>query len=269
MAHMRNSDRSAGESQPEGVRVAKKIFQFGSSWENRVLLVVLVVLLAASIITSVFNVNARWQTPLIFLALIAIINLLTPVGEIHSDVRYLRQLSSSARISPYSTVDAFYADLRHALTKADYNLDLTHIRDNPPDDFKDHTSGWYDTLLDWLAADGSRSARRIISVRNEQMREWAETLATTAQEQPRLHVAVVDWSVGAPAINMAIIDGNVVFLAVTGQLLERTCGVAIEDKAVAQYFVDYYNNLWGHAMPLGDYLRGHPRSLTKQGELTP
>jgi hypothetical protein len=228
--------------------------------ETKLLLGLLAVLFVASILTSIFNVDAKWQTPLIFLALIAILRLLTPVDEIHTDVRYLRELSSSAKISPFPTIDAFYADLRHALSKATYSLDLTHIRDNPPQDFGEHASGWFEAVLEWLSKDSARSARRLISVRNEGMRTWAAELQRASSQVSRLQVRVVDWSVDAPAINMAIVDANVVFLAVTGELLERTRGIAVEDHAVASYFTDYYNNLWHAAVPLDEFLsRAAPR----------
>lgn len=224
------------------------------SLEQRVLFLILIILFAASVVTAILNVEARWQVPLIFLALIAIIRLLTPVEEIHSDVRYLRELSVSAKISPYPSLDAFYADLRHALSKAEYTLDLTHIRDNPPTDFSEHTSGWYDAIGEWLEKDSTRTARRVIAVRNDAMRHWATQLLRMVKKLPRFQVRVVDWEIDAPAINMAIVDGAVVFLAVTGEMLERTRGIAVEDQTVAHYFADYYANLWNAAVPLDRFL---------------
>lgn len=232
--------------------------------EQRVLLGILTVLCIGSIITAIANVEARWQVPLIFLALITIIRLVTPVEEIHSDVRYLRELSASARISPYPSLDAFYSDLRHALGRAKYTLDLTHIRDNPPDDFGDHTAGWFDAVAEWVQKDSSRSVRRLVSVRNDRMYDWVQQLASVAVEIPRFQVRVVKWDIDAPAINMAIIDGNVVFLAVTGEMLERTRGIAVEDQAVAHYFTDYYNNLWRSAMPLASYLAKKARPTKRR-----
>lgn len=222
--------------------------------EHKVLLVILVILFVGSVVTAIENVEARWQVPLILLALIAIIRLVTPVEEIHTDVQYLKSLSTSAKVNPYPSLEAFYADLRHALSQAKYTLDLTHIRDNPPADFGDHASGWFDAVVDWLEADPARSVRRLIAIRNEAMHEWAQELERVSDRLPRLEVRVVTWNIDAPAINVAIIDGNVVFLAVTGEMLERTRGIAVEDPGVAHYFSDYYNNVWHCADSLSSYL---------------
>ena len=232
--------------------------------ENRILVVTIVVLFVASIVKAIFGIEARWQIPLVFLSLLAIIRLLYPVEQIHTDVRYLRDLSTSAKISPYPTLDAFYSDLRHALSRAQYTLDLTHIRDNPPADFGEHTSGWFDAVAEWVTKDSARSVRRLIAVRNEAMQEWAEELHAAAARLPQFHIRVVKWDIDAPAVNMAIIDTSVVFLAVTGEMLERTRGIAVEDQAVAQYFSDYYNNLWHAGVPLDEFLASW--SSRRQGD---
>lgn len=136
---------------------------------------------------------------------------------------------------------------------------LTHIRDNPPADFGEHASGWFEAVVEWLEAVPERSVRRLIAVRNEAMYLWAEQLQQVGSKIARFQVRVVTWTIDAPAINVAIIDDNVVFLAVTGEMLERTRGIAVEDTSVAHYFSDYYNNLWHCAQPLGEYLQDHSR----------
>jgi hypothetical protein len=57
------------------------------------------------------------------------------------------------------------------------------------------------------------------------MREWAEGLLQSMHKCRRFEVRVVDWRVDAPAVNMAIIDNEVVFLAVTSDSVTRTGGV--------------------------------------------
>jgi hypothetical protein len=231
--------------------------------ENRVLLVVLTALLVVSIAGSVIGVNVRWQIPLIFLALIVIIRLLTPVAQIHMNVKYLRQLSASATVKPFASVTSFYEDLRHALSAAESTVDLTHIRDNPPSDFARQSNGWYEATLEWAQNGASRSVRRLISVRGDAMQAWASELRRLTDQVPNFQVRVVVWSIDAPAINMAIFDERVVFLAVSGEVFERAKGIGIENKEVAHYFNSYYEKLWHASRPLGEYLDSQRSRATR------
>ena len=234
---------------------------FWDRLESRLLVLVLFVLLGASVITAALKIDASWQTPLIFLALLAILRLVTPVDEIHADVRYLRDVAGLS-VQTYPTVDTFYADLRHAVDEAGMTLDLTHIRDQPPSDFTgSQPSEYFKQVLRFAETGEGRLVRRIISVRNDEMRVWAEDLDLHTRELRRYQIRVVDWSIAAPAVNMAIVDTRAAFLAVTGETIERTRGIAVEDERVAQYFVEYYNTLWRDAVPLHEFLEHHARAI--------
>ena len=162
---------------------------------NRVALVVLTCLLVISAVGSVVKIGVQWQIPLIYFALLVIIRLLTPVADIHSDVKYLRELSESAKVSPFPDVTAFFENLRHALSAAESTVDLTHIRDTPPAHFTEQTKGWFDAVIEMARKDPSRSLRRIISVRTPAMLEWATELRKIADSMPNFQVRVVDWNV--------------------------------------------------------------------------
>jgi hypothetical protein len=229
--------------------------------ENRLLLFALIVLLGASVATAALHVNAAWQSPLIFLALIAILRLVVPVDEIHEDVKYLRGVAGLS-VQTYPTVEAFYIDLRHAVNEAELSLDLTHIRNQSPVEFVGREpSEYFREVLDWVSTNESRAVRRIIAVRNHEMLIWAQQLAVETEQFARYRVHVIDWSIESPAINLALVDSRVAFLAVTGETVERTRGIAIEDEHVATYFVEYFNNLWREAKPLKDFLANLPENL--------
>lgn len=221
--------------------------------EDRLLVAAIFVLLLVSIAGAVLKIDPAWQSPLIVTALLAILRIVTPVDEIAANVKYLRELAGTA-VQTYSTVDAYYSDLLHAMSKATASLDLTHIRDQPPSDFiGSHPGEYFKHVRDWVSSTDGRYVRRIIAVRNPKMRAWAEELARQTKDLP-YKVRVIDWSVDVPAINMTIVDGRALFLAVTGEVLERTRGLAIEDERVAEAFTEYYNTLWRSAEPLDDYL---------------
>jgi hypothetical protein len=193
--------------------------------------------------------------PLIFLALMAILRIVVPVDEIHEDVKYLRNVAGLS-VQTYPTVDLFYRDLRHAVDEATASLDLTHVRDQPPSDFEgSEPSDYFSQVINWVIADASRSVRRVIAVRNDRMLDWAKQLYSETSHCTRYQVRVIDWSIAAPAINLAIVDKRVAFLAITGESIERTRGLGVEDDRVAGYFSDYFNSLWHEGRPLETFLK--------------
>jgi hypothetical protein len=226
--------------------------------EKRVVVAIVIVLFVLSSVMATLGqeIPARWAPPVVLAALLVIILQISPVEEIHRDVRFLRELTVGVKVKTSDSIRKFYGDLLHALNSAEKTLDLTHIRDQPPDEFGESSTGYFEGVLKWLNEDSDRSVRRIISVRNRKMRAWAQYLATQCEEYPGFQVRVIEWTIDAPAINVAIIDGQAVFLALTGEALQRTGGVALEDERVARFFSDYYDNLFNAATPLATYLAG-------------
>ncbi len=222
--------------------------------ENRLLTIVLIVLGFGSIVTAIIGVDAKWQVPLVFFALIFIIRILNPVEQIHEDVRYLRDATVAIPVRSFPSVEEFFADLRHAESQATHRLDLTHIRSTPPEDFGNNASGWYDEVLSWVDGADDRRARRIITIQNRRMFEWAARLQEDVVDRPRFEIRVLSWSNDAPAVNMAIVDEQAVFLAVTGDAAHRTTGIAVSDPDVGRYFRDYYDELFRKSRPLGEAL---------------
>lgn len=232
--------------------------RFTSSTEDRVLLIFLGLLFALSVAVPVLEsltdrrIPPSWTVPVILAALYAILRLVGAVPEIRTDVRYLREVAD-VRVQRMPNVKEFYESLDGAVRNATSTLDLTHIRDTPPGDFGDQATRFFAQLVDWCTVEG-RSARRIICVRNPAMLAWARQLADETRHLSRFSVRVVDWSTEAPAINMAIVDGKAVYLALTGATTERTRGLGIEDEDATQYFSDYYDNLWRGARDLDGWL---------------
>ncbi len=201
---------------------------------------------------------ARFTAPAILMALLLIIFLISPVEQIHKDVRFLRETTVGVKVKTFDSMRQFYKALDDALDAARRSLDLTHIRDNPPDDFGTNAATYYEGVINWLNEDSDRSVRRIIAVRNARMHAWAVQLSEQCQKSAGFQVRVINWAIDAPAVNMAVIDEQVVFLALTGDALQRTGGVALEHDLVGRFFGDYYDNLFKAAQPVQDYAREHP-----------
>lgn len=189
---------------------------------------------------------------LTLVALIAIITLLDPVEEINQGVKFLQTRTPSRSIP---SVNQMYSELNRAVDSATSSLDLTHIRDQRPEAFGEEAEKYNARITVWLKEAPGRSVRRIISANHPDMQAWAKDLLTEVKVTPGYHVKVVDWSINAPAPNLAIIDQRLVFLALSGDLPERTKGFVVEDPTTAEYFTDYYAGLWNAANDLEEYVK--------------
>lgn len=214
----------------------------------------LVAMLAWSVVAAIIRLPPTWQIPPVFMALLAIVKMVAPLEQIDETVQSI-QSSVEAQVKRYGGAEDFYADLSRSVRRAGTHIDLTHIRDSPPEDFKGSApTGYFNYLLDWLAVSRSRTIRRVICVRNAKMRAWALQLHDAADKRPNLHVRVIECGAETPIINMAILDNSEVYITFTGDIPERTPGVSIKDPAISRYFSEYYSTLWRAAEPLDSYL---------------
>jgi len=232
----------------------KTIFGSDTDSERQILRIALPLFTAYAFVATIFSWGAEWSVPLILFALTLLVNQVKPVEEIHQDVKYLRDVNEKVPVKPYGSASAFFEGLAAAVKSAKNTADLTHIRDTPPKEFGSKSVDYYDAVYEWVKDAEDRSIRRIVSVRNDEMVEWAKSLAKKARKCERFNVRVVNWEIDAPAINMAVIDGEVVFLALTGSDVHRTGGTAVEDVNIASYFTSYYETLWNASTPLHEFL---------------
>jgi hypothetical protein len=91
----------------------RRLFRFAKLSDNA-LRVSLVVLAVGSVVTAVVDatklaeIDAAWLIPLVLIALLAIIQTLDPVEEIHSDVRYLRTQAPEVKVQRFQGPKDFY-----------------------------------------------------------------------------------------------------------------------------------------------------------------
>lgn len=216
--------------------------------------IVLLVLAMASVLFALIGVPQAWGTPLILLALLAVIQMIRPIDELSRDLRYLRAVSNGITIQVFRTTPEFFSALADSVSRATSTLDLTHIRDQPPSEFGAQMVSYSDAIVRWVR-DEDGSARRIIAVNSEAMFAWALQLRAELAGLPRYQVRVVEWAPGTPSLNFAILDGRAVYLSVTGSTLQRTRGLGVEDQDVGLYFSEYYETLWRSAVDLDEFLR--------------
>ncbi len=234
-----------------------KQLRFDHRFETRIVSIILSIFMILSILSGYIekfiDIPSRWEIPIILLALLMITRMLPTIYNIDENMRKLRQEIGYMEVKRYDTYGEFYKDLEISLSMAKVSLDLTHIRDDPPDHFVLGES-YFDRIEKWLIEHPGFPCRRIIAVNNEPMSRWADELSEMTKKHRNFHVRACDWSSKFPMINMAIIDGEKVFLAITADIAERTAGLRIEDPAMAKYFGDYYDNVWAHSNELSDAL---------------
>jgi hypothetical protein len=222
----------------------------------------LLVLAIASVVLAVLDgiglvdVNATWIIPLVLIALLAIIQTLDPVEEIHSDVRYLRTQAPEVKVQRFQGPRDFYTVYNGAIRNASARLDLTHVRPDSPARFGPEAEASARLVTDFVENGGS--VRRVISIRNEDMKTWARQLEKESRGQTNYHVAVVNWGSEVPPINMAIVDARAVFLTVAGTTPDRMNGIGIEDAVTGEYFSAYYEQLYASGVELSRWLDDHP-----------
>jgi len=168
----------------------------------------------------------------------------------------LAQLSSSS-LRPLSGRQ-FYTAMLAEVNRARYRIMTTFIRHRPPAYFLDFTdeetsraaSAYFDGILRWSDLPGPRSARRIICTPNAEMKDWAEQFRRETARFSRHEIRVVEWSLAADAINMAIFDDSVAFLAFTTGAAQQLNGFRIDDPDFVRCSVGHFEQLWSEARKL-------------------
>lgn len=211
-----------------------------------------------------WDIPASWNIPIIIFTLGAILKLLSPVPEIHSDTAYLKQaldLGSkelvtqaeqlralmqqavgSHSIVAFPTAAQYYLELNKALKTTQRTIDLTHIRGEDPQQYYGIDDGWFDNVMRWVEDGKGREVRRIMTVRDG-MRDWATSLAEQT-EGTQFKVKVVDWPRQFAALNMAIMDDERVYLALPGPSPQRSPGIATDDEHTVKHFGTFFNELY-------------------------
>lgn len=181
--------------------------------------------------------------------------------EVKKRLEEVARNRSFSQITPYPTYQAYYNDLLLMLDKATTRIDLTHIRNQPPDDFRG-VNEWFNRVLHWAEDHPMGRLRRIIAVANGDMYEWAESLHEVEKklETANFEVRVCDWQSSFPSVNMAIFDRKIASIALTSSDATDTAGFSVTQPLITEYFVDYYNNIWSTSVPLGRFLEEHDRS---------
>jgi hypothetical protein len=220
--------------------------------ETKITQLLILMLLVASIVSAVLELETRWLIPVLLLALLLIVRMLFGVAEssdaVRDSVASLVRASTTATVTTYGSADEFY---RAAAASAGDQLALTYLRTVAPTNRQNlAATSYFDAIQEWLAGDEHRSARRVICLRGDQpegpMNEWIESEYAFARERPNFEIRLLEWPAKTDAINMAIIDRQSVFLLFSGDNDVRLHGMSVRSAPLADYLLEYFAGLWRH-----------------------
>lgn len=244
----------------------KKV-KFDQHFEIKVASLILAVFIIVSIMSGYIekfvHLPKGWEIPIILASLLLISRTLMTLYRVDDNIKKLLSNIGWMEVKRYDTYQDFYHDLNIEMKKAKISLDLTHIRNEPPADFV-LGKAYYDGVKDWCQSNPGAPVRRITAINNLQMLNWAHQLLNMSDECKNFYVRICDWQSEFPMINMAILDHSKVFVAITSDVAERTSGLQINDKIMAKYFCDYFENVWAHSEKLTKLALANKESAISQ-----
>lgn len=234
--------------------------------EDKVILVICVIVVGASVVGAVYDWPPTVLLPLIFVALYAILRNLLPLRGMHETLRQTQAELGEVKAELaghqcpkfryYANNAEFYSALSEAvLGSAENQLDLWYVRQTPPTTLAQKAAKrYFENVLRWARENSSRSVRRLICVNSEEMRQWAFVHHAQTRQVLNYEAHIVEWDIKADLLNMAIVDERLVFLAFSGATGQAIRGMSMEDPEAAKYFTDYFNQHWLSSTRLGAWV---------------
>lgn len=164
----------------------------------------------------------------------------------------------------YTTNSEFYDACRQGIMAATQDIRVTYIRQYPPNEITStEAAQYFAAILDWAAAPGARSVTRVYGVPAE-----ASVARTKLLRFLRLHLQeitdrdlrnyaplVYEYTARADGLNMALLDEDVSFLAISlGYSPQRLSGIRIDSERYTKSLITYFDQLSAGCTSLADYL---------------
>lgn len=236
--------------------------------EDRIILVACLGVAGGSVVGTIFDWPSVVYLPFIFLALYATLRILLPLRGLHETLRqaHVDLAEIKERMIDHECVDfrryennaEFYGALAGVVNgEARNQIDVWYVRRVPPTAFvQKEARRYFASVLSWAKSHPSGSVRRLVCVNSPEMREWTRRHHEETRQIAGYEARVVEWAIDADLLNMAVIDGRVVFLAFSGATDQAMRGMSIRDPGVAKYFTDFFNQHWSTATRLSAWVKG-------------
>ncbi|MEU2036648.1 hypothetical protein [Nocardia amamiensis] len=162
-----------------------------------------------------------------------------------------RPAVNGATLQPV-TGSRFYTTMLAEVRRARYRIMTTYIRLRPASYFIGFTDeetsraarAYFEGIVAWAAGPSPRSVRRVIATPTAEMTAWAQQLVRATAEYPNYRIRVIDWPLTADAVNFAIFDDAVAFLAFTTGTTQQLIGFRVTDQAFVQGAIGHFEQLW-------------------------
>jgi len=223
-----------------------RLKKFNNQLELKIISFFLILSIFSGFIEKIVDLPDGWEITLIFIAILMITRMLSTLYNIDSNIEKIIETEGLGLIH-YHSYQEFFKALEDEISQPPSSMDLTHIRKDPPSGLRSGKN-YFLEMEKMIKKNPDCIVRRIISIDSPEMLEWAEELLElTEKHDTNFKVNVCDWNVGFPMINMSIIDGTKVFLAITANFVNDTPGIQIRDPEIVEYFIDYYDNMWANS----------------------
>jgi hypothetical protein len=213
--------------------------------EDRLVEACLIGAAVTSVGLNIIGVDAKWYAPGIFMALYGIFRMLT---DMHERVTGLE-------VSFYRSNSEFYASTQRRMQVAKSHIWTTYVRTIPPPGFESaEANSYFQYTVDWARKNPDREFRRIVGAPDSgPMATWLIQHCEETRDIKNYRVCVVPFYGKVDEINLAIIDDNAVFLAVSGDG-NSMIGHSMETPDAVHAFREYYLQKWNSGEALEAYV---------------
>lgn len=249
---------------------------YDKSLRRRLISTTLVILALVSLFQGYLNalpfLPENWHVPIIFVSLVVVLEFISELStdlsengkKVEKSVNNTERIYSFIQNSEFTEVEVYrdydqhFRDVSKQLERTSGKVSLTHVQTDPPDSFGSAAvNEYYSRTEEWLEKNPDGQVKRIISISNESMYEWAQYLEGLSEEYERFRVRVCTWESEFPMINMALLDATTAYFALTFGHAKDTRCLRIEDTEVVEMYEQYFGYMWRQSESLSEAIKKH------------
>lgn len=250
--------------------------EYNKSLRRRLISIILVILALVSLFQGYLDalpfLPEDWHVPIIFVSLVVVLELISELSadldknhkKIEQSLSDTREINSVIQSSDFTEVEVYreydqhFRDVSKQLESTSGKISLTHVQTDPPDSFgSTAVDEYYSRMEKWMENHPDGQVKRIITISNEAMYDWAQYLQGLTEEHEKFRVRVCTWESEFPMINMALLDGKTAYFALTFGHAQDTRCLRIEDTEVVEMYEQYFDYMWRQSENLSEAIKKH------------
>lgn len=242
--------------------------ELGEPLKTRLISVSLGIIAVLSIfqgyISNTLALPSNWYVPIMLGALAIILEATVGIRRVESRFDSIVNDSELSPTKVYHDYDQLFRDATGTLVTTRGDLKLSHVKTEPPSSFNsEDVNEFHQETLQWCEENPSCQLKRIITVSNEEMFEWAEKLADTSEKYSNFYVRVCQWQSEFDMVNPAIYGEEEIYFALSLDTPEALRGIYIRDPEVVEVYERYFDAIWHSSEPIEDFVRNHSNQYKK------